>query len=57
MIYVLAAREKNINNVAAEMHNNQNYKRERGDSVIETDAIKFELAQYQSPLQEVRDSL
>ena len=26
-------------------------------SVIETDAIKFELAQYESPLQEVRDSL
>lgn len=30
---------------------------ERGDSVIETDAYKFELAQYESPLQEVRDSL
>lgn len=30
---------------------------ERGDSVIETDAFKFELAQYETPLQEVRDSL
>lgn len=30
---------------------------ERGDSVIETDNYKFELAQYESPLQEVRDSL
>lgn len=30
---------------------------ERGDSVIEIDTFKFELSQYESPLQEVRDSL
>jgi hypothetical protein len=35
----------------------QHYDKERGDSVIETDAYKAELAQYESPIQEVRDSL
>jgi hypothetical protein len=35
----------------------QHYNKERGDSVIETDAYKAELAQYESPIQEVRDSL
>ena len=31
--------------------------KERGDSVIETDGFRFELGKYESPLQEVRDSL
>jgi hypothetical protein len=56
MIHVRAAQEKNTSSAVAQT-SNFSFNKERVRRVIELDQYRFVLNEYQSPLNEVRDSL